>query len=68
MPARRNIWGGVAKYNLLFINAVFWIMSTGAVHHGVIYRLTMATGKAASANVIPWDNSLLAPLTRMFRK
>lgn len=27
---RRGVWGGVAKDNRLFINAVFWILRTGA--------------------------------------
>ena len=27
---REGAWGGVAKDNWLFINAVFWIMRTGA--------------------------------------
>ena len=30
LPGRAGAWGGVAKDNRLFINAVFWIMRTGA--------------------------------------
>ena len=30
LPGRKGSWGGVAKDNRLFINAVFWIMRTGA--------------------------------------
>lgn len=30
LPGRARSWGGVAKDNRLFINAVFWILSTGA--------------------------------------
>ena len=30
LPGREGAWGGVAKDNRLFINAVFWIMRTGA--------------------------------------
>lgn len=30
LPGRSGVWGGVAKDNRLFINAVFWIMRTGA--------------------------------------
>ena len=30
LPGRAGVWGGVAKDNRLFINAVFWIMRTGA--------------------------------------
>ena len=30
LPGRRGSWGGVAHDNRLFINAVFWILRTGA--------------------------------------
>jgi transposase len=30
LPGREGVWGGVAKDNRLFINAVFWIIRTGA--------------------------------------
>ena len=30
LPGRKGKWGGVAKDNRLFINAVFWILRTGA--------------------------------------
>ena len=30
LPGRKGAWGGVAKDNRLFINAVFWILRTGA--------------------------------------
>ena len=30
LPGRRGVWGGVAKDNRRFINAVFWILRTGA--------------------------------------
>ena len=30
LPGREGAWGGVAKDNRLFINAVFWILRTGA--------------------------------------
>ena len=30
LPGRKGIWGGVAQDNRLFINAVFWIVRTGA--------------------------------------
>ena len=30
LPGRRGVWGGVARDNRLFINAVFWILRTGA--------------------------------------
>ena len=30
LPGREGAWGGVAKDNRLFINAVFWIMRMGA--------------------------------------
>ncbi len=30
LPGRKGSWGGVAKDNRQFINAVFWIMRTGA--------------------------------------
>jgi transposase len=29
LPGRRGSWGGIAKDNRRFINAVFWIMRTG---------------------------------------
>jgi len=30
LPGRKGVWGGVAKDNRLFINAVLWILRTGA--------------------------------------
>jgi transposase len=30
LPGRQGSWGGIARDNRLFINAVFWIMRTGA--------------------------------------
>jgi transposase len=30
LPGRKGTWGGIAKDNRLFINAVFWILRTGA--------------------------------------
>jgi len=30
LSGRRGRWGGIAKNNRLFINAVFWILRTGA--------------------------------------
>ena len=30
LPCRAGSWGGVARNNRLFINAVFWILRTGA--------------------------------------
>ena len=30
LPGQRGQWGGIAKNNRLFINAVFWILRTGA--------------------------------------
>lgn len=30
LPGRKGVWGGVAEDNRLFINAVFWILRTGA--------------------------------------
>jgi len=30
LPGRKGSWGGIAQDNRLFINAVFWIMRTGA--------------------------------------
>ena len=30
LPGRSGSWGGIARNNRLFINAVFWIMRTGA--------------------------------------
>jgi len=30
LPGRKGCWGGVARDNRLFINAVFWILRTGA--------------------------------------
>jgi hypothetical protein len=31
LPGQAGQWGGVAKNNRLFINAVFWILRTGAL-------------------------------------
>ena len=30
LPGRQGSWGGIAQNNRLFINAIFWIMRTGA--------------------------------------
>ena len=30
LPERQGVWGELAKDNRQFINAVFWIMRTGA--------------------------------------
>lgn len=30
LPGRKGVWGGIAKDNRKFINAVFWILRTGA--------------------------------------
>jgi transposase len=30
LPGRKGCWGGIARDNRLFINAVFWILRTGA--------------------------------------
>ena len=30
LPGRQGVWGGLARDNRQFINAVFWIMRTGA--------------------------------------
>jgi len=30
LPGRKGVWGGIDKDNRLFINAVFWILRTGA--------------------------------------
>lgn len=30
LPGRKGVWGGVAEDNRRFINAVFWILRTGA--------------------------------------
>ena len=30
LPGRRGDWGGRAKDNRLFVNAIFWILRTGA--------------------------------------
>ena len=30
LPGRKGVWGGMATDHRLFINAVFWILSTGA--------------------------------------
>lgn len=30
LPGRRGMWGGIAKDNRMFINAVIWILRTGS--------------------------------------
>lgn len=44
LPGRKGTWGGNARDNRQFINAVFWILRTGG-HLGVIYRQVMEIGK-----------------------
>jgi hypothetical protein len=33
LPGRKGAWGGIARDNRTFINAVFWILRTGAPCH-----------------------------------
>ena len=42
LPGRKGSWGGVAKDNRLFINAVFG--SCAQARHGVIYRQIWGIG------------------------
>ena len=42
LPGRQGAWGGVAKDNRLFTNAVFWVVRTGSP--GVTCRLIWVTG------------------------
>lgn len=30
LPGQKGLWGGIAKDNRLFLNAIFWILRTGA--------------------------------------
>lgn len=43
-PGRKGSWGGRARDNRLFINAVFWILRTG-----VTCLLTMGSGRIPTA-------------------
>jgi len=49
LPGRRGVWGGRARDNRQFINAVFWIMRTSAPWR--IYRRIMAIGTIRIATV-----------------
>ena len=44
LPGRAGLWGGIANDNRLFLNAVFWMLRTGAFAAGV----TKASGKTCS--------------------
>ena len=43
LPGQRGQWGGIAKDNRLFINAVFGFYALE--HHGAICRLNTANGE-----------------------
>lgn len=47
LPGRKGAWGGIARDNRLFINAVFWILRTGAPCCSC--RRTMAAGATRTA-------------------
>ena len=47
LPGRKGSWGGLAKDNRLFINAVFWIMRTGPPWRDL--PLILATGAIRTA-------------------
>lgn len=42
LPGREGGWGGIARDNRQFIDAVFWIIRE--VHRGVTYRRITAIG------------------------
>ena len=42
LPGRKGSWGGIAKDNRTFINAVFWVLRTGLL--GVICLQIMVIG------------------------
>lgn len=48
LPGRKGQWGGVAEGDRLFVDAVFWVLRTGA--HGATCHLRTGTGTRSSSD------------------
>ena len=69
-PGRFGSWGGIARNNCLFINAVFWIMRTGVPWRdlpltmavGAIRTVVLFAGETRASGKGRWTYSLMSQI------